>query len=140
MRNRFVRVVVASLLGAAASCFVPGVFAEAAVVTGGILTSGHSVNGVDSTPDGISYTFTAVAGRHVTVAITNPKVSPSGDKLDMAIYDSSGDEDTKGYYFGTGPIEEDFTPTSAEAGTTTVIISPADSQATGSFTITYAKG
>ena len=36
-------------------------------VSGGALTSGKPVNGVVSTPDGISYTFTAVANKHVNL-------------------------------------------------------------------------
>src|SRR5260370_26263551 len=40
--------------------------AEAAPVPGGALTSGKPVHGVVSTPDGVSYTFTAKVGKHVT--------------------------------------------------------------------------
>ena len=57
--------------------FAKSASAEAAPVPGGTLTSGKPVNGVVSTPDGISYTFKAVVGKHVTLAITHPHVSPS---------------------------------------------------------------
>ena len=110
-----------------------------ASVSGGTLTSGKPVQGVVSTPDGISYTFTATVGQHVTLAITAPLVSPSGTALDMNVSNSSGNPDANGVLIGTSPTEIDFTPTSTEAGTTTVLISPYNSGTTGSFTLTYAK-
>ncbi|HET9920752.1 MAG TPA: hypothetical protein VFQ30_12965 [Ktedonobacteraceae bacterium] len=113
--------------------------AKAAPVPGGQLTSGKPVNGVVSTPDGISYTFTAVVGKHVTLAITNPQVSPTGTALEMNVYNSSGNADANGVLIGTSPTEIDFTPTSTEVGTTSVVISPYNSGTTGSFTLTYAK-
>ena len=109
-------------------------------IPGGSLTSGKPVNGVVSTPDGISYTFKAVAGKHVTLAITNPQVSPSGTSLEMNVYDSSGNQDANGVLINTSRTEIDFTPTSAEAGTTSVVISPYNSGTTGSFTLTYTAG
>jgi len=114
--------------------------AEAALVTGGPLTSGKPVHGVVSTPDGVSYTFTAKVGKHVTLAITNPLVSPTGTSLQMHVYNSSGNEDANWVYINTSPTEIDFTPTSTEAGTTTVVISPYNFETTGSFTLTYTAG
>jgi hypothetical protein len=120
--------------------FAKSASAEAAPVPGGTLTSGKPVSGVVSTPDGISYTFTAVTGQHVTLAITAPHVSPSGTSLQMNVYNSSGNADAYGVYINTSPTEIDFTPTSAEAGTTTVVISPYNFGTTGSFTLTYTAG
>src|SRR5947199_327790 len=119
--------------------FAKSASAEAASVTGGMLKSGKPVHGVVSGPNGVSYTFTAVAGKHVTLAITNPHVSPSGNRLQMNVYDSSDGQDANGVIISTSPTEIDFTPTSYEAGTTTVVISPYDFETTGSFTLTYAK-
>src|SRR2546425_492596 len=83
------------------------------------------------------YTFTAVAGHHVKLAITKPHVFPAGTYLKMNVYDSSGNPDANGVVIGTSPTEIDFTPTAAEAGTTTVVISPYNFETTGSFTLTY---
>lgn len=47
--------------------------------------------------------FTAVAGKHVTLAITNPKVAPSGAYLQMQVYDSSGAVDANGVYITSSP-------------------------------------
>ena len=82
----------------------------------------------------------AVAGRHVTLAITRPAVSPSGDSLQMQVYDSSGASDASGVYISTGSTEIDFTPDSQQAGKTTVVISPYSFGSTGSFTLTYTAG
>ncbi len=111
----------------------------AAPVNGGSLTSGKSVSGDVSTPEGIAYTFTAVAGKHVTLAIGGPHVEPAGDSLQMQVYDSGNATDANGVYINTSPTEIDFTPTAAQEGTTTVVISPANAGATGSFTLTYAE-
>src|SRR5437588_474441 len=119
--------------------FAKSASAEAAPVTGGKLTSGKPVHGVVSTSKGVSYTFTAVVGQHVTLAITAPHVSPSGTYLQMNVYDSSGNPDANGVLISTSPTEIDFTPTSTQAGTTTVVISPYNFETTGSFTLTYAK-
>jgi hypothetical protein len=97
------------------------------------------IKGVVSTQDGISYTFTAVAGRHVTLSVTSPKVSPAGDSLLLEVYDASGGG-VADFSFSSSPEEVDFTPTSAEAGTMTVVISPYSYEATGSFTLTYTAG
>ena len=117
-------------------------FAQAAPpsapVNGGALTSGKPVKGVVSTPDGIRYTFTAVAGKHITLAITSPHVSPAGNYLVMNVYDASNAQDTSGVYISTSPTEIDFTPTGDQAGPTSVIISPYNSGTTGNFTLTYA--
>ena len=91
----------------------------------GTLEAGTAVNGVlKYAGQHADYTFTAVAGQHVTLAITNPVVSPSGDNLQMQVYDSSGANDASGVYINTSPTEIDFTPTSTEAGPTKVVISP----------------
>ena len=120
--------------------FAKSASAEAAPVPGGTLTSGKPVHGVVSTPDGVSYTFTAVVNKHVTLAITKPHVSPSGTSLQMNVYDSSGNPDANGVLIGTSPTEIDFTPTFTQAGTTTVVISPYNFETTGSFTLTYTAG
>jgi hypothetical protein len=139
MQRRIAYILAASLIGTLALFLAPISSAVAAPVGGGALTSGKPVNGVVSTPDGIEYKFTAVAGRHVTLAVTSPKVGPSGDYLLMQVHDSSGNQD--GYaYISTSPTEFDFTPTSAEAGATTVVISPYNFGATGGFTLTYTAG
>ena len=113
--------------------------AKGVPAAGGVLTSGKPVHGVVSTPQGVSYTFKAVTGKHVTLAITKPQVSPSGTSLIMNVYDSSGGQDANGVLINTSPTEIDFTPTSTEAGITTVAITPWNSGTTGSFTLTYAK-
>ena len=112
---------------------------KGAPVTGGTLTSGKPVHGVVSTANGISYTFKAVVGKHVTLAITVPLVSPAGTNLQMEVYNSSNNQDASGVYINTSATEIDFTPTSTEAGITTVVISPYNVGTTGSFTLTYAK-
>ena len=120
--------------------FAKSASGEAAPVTGGTLTSGKPVHGVVSTPVGVSYTFTAVIGKHVTLAITKPLVSPAGYNLQMNVYNSSGNADANGVLINTSPTEIDFTPTSAEAGTTTIVISAYNFGTTGSFTLTYTAG
>jgi hypothetical protein len=103
-------------------------------LTSGLLVTGELKYGGQHT----AYTFTAVAGKHVTLAITNPAVSPTGYSLQMQVYDSHGATDAGGVYINSGPTEIDFTPTAAEAGTTTVVISPYQFESIGSFTLTYA--
>src|SRR5207248_1134202 len=78
---------------------------KAAPVTGGTLTSGKPVHGVVSTPAGVSYTFKAVVGKHVTLAITSPHVSPTGTYLQMNVYNSSGNPDANGVYISTSTTE-----------------------------------
>jgi hypothetical protein len=58
----------------------------------------------------------------------------------MNVYDSSGSQNANGVLINTSPVEIDFTPTSAEAGTTTVVISAYNFGTTGSFTLTYTAG
>jgi hypothetical protein len=107
----------------------------------GVLTSGVATKGtLKYEGQNADYTFTAVAGKHVTLAITSPVVSPSGDELQMFVYDSSGAVVAGRGWIGTVPTELDYTPTAGQAGTTTVIISPYNTGATGSFTLTYTKG
>jgi len=144
MRKNIARVFTVVLLGALTSWLTP-VFAAGAMtvsapvpLAGGTLTSGQAVAGDVATPAGIEYTFTAVAGTHVTLAITNPKVSPVGYDLQMEVLNSSGYLDANRVLIGTGPTEIDFTPNAGSAGITTVVISPFNGAATGSFTLTYA--
>jgi hypothetical protein len=114
--------------------------ALAAPVNGGVLKNHHPVNGVMGTPDGVSYTFKAVAGRHVTLAATNVSVIPESSGLTLSAYDSHGDADVPGIQIFTGQNHEiDFTPTAAQAGPTTVVIGPWNAGATGSFTLTMAR-
>jgi hypothetical protein len=84
------------------------------------------------------YTFDAVTGHHLTLAITNPSVA-AGASMQIQVYDSSGANDVNGAGFNTTPVEVDFTPTAAQAGPTTVVISDYGGAATGSFNLTYAK-
>ena len=56
----------------------------------------------------------------------------------MQVYNSSGN-DASGVYINTSPTEIDFTPTSTEAGITTVVISPYNFETTGSFTLRTPK-
>ena len=58
----------------------------------------------------------------------------------MNVYNSSGNPDANGVLINTSATEIDFTPTSTEAGTTTIIISPYNFGTTGSFTLTYTAG
>jgi hypothetical protein len=107
----------------------------------GSLTSGVARTGtIKYAGQRADYTFTAVIGQHVTLAITNPHVSPSGTNLVMNVYDSSGNQDANGVLINTSPTQINFTPTSAQAGTTTVVISPYNFGTTGSFTLTYTVG
>ena len=139
MRIRILSVLAAVLAGVPVLWLAPISSAAAAAASGGTpLTSGKPVHGVVSTAAGVSYTFTAVAGRHVALAITRPVVSPSGDSLQMQVYDSSGATDASGVFINTGSTEIDFTPDSGQAGKTTVVISPYNFESTGSFTLTYA--
>ena len=152
MRERMAGLLAASLLGSVAMCLVLVPAAEAAVgvaaagggpVSGGALTSGKPVPGAVSAAAGIEYTFTAVAGKHVTVAITQADVMPYPQQLSIQAFDRKGAADTKPVDFGdnNNHVDINFTATAAEAGTTTVIVRPstANPAATGSFTITYAK-
>ncbi|MGH3406695.1 MAG: hypothetical protein ACRDRJ_29965, partial [Streptosporangiaceae bacterium] len=84
-----------------------------------------------------TYQVTVVAGHHVTLALTGPHASPSGARLQLNVYDSIGAQDASTDVFNTSPGDLNFTPTADEAGTTYVVISPWDGDATGSFTITY---
>jgi len=129
--------VLATVLVTACLALAPPALAQGPA-DGGRLTAYMPVSGAVTSPDGIAYTFTAVAGQHVTLAISSPLVQPSGDALQMQVYDSSNASDAPGTYISTTPTDINFTPTAAEAGSTTVVISPYNSGATGSFTLTYA--
>jgi hypothetical protein len=144
MRKNIARLFTALLLGALTSWLAPALAAGADTVSaavpvaGGTLTSGQAVAGDVAAPAGIEYTFTALSGRHVTLAITNPKVSPKGEDLQMEVLNSRGFFDANRVLIGTGNTEIDFTPDPGSAGTTTVVISPFNAPARGSFTLTYA--
>ncbi len=101
------------------------------------LTSGKPVNGKVTSTSGVDYTFTGVSGQHITLQITNPKVSPSGDSLQIDAYDTSG-ANLGGTTFNTSATYVDFTPNVYQAGTITVVVSQYNSGATGSFTLTYS--
>jgi hypothetical protein len=58
----------------------------------------------------------------------------------MQVYDSSGNYDAGGVVINTSPTEIQFTPTPAEAGPTSVVISPYNFESTGSYTLTYTAG
>ena len=89
---------------------------------------------------GVTFKFDAVPGRHVTLAITRPHISPAGARLQMNVYDPSGAQDAGAAVFSTSPTEIDFTPTSQQAGPTKVVVSaPIGTGATGAFTLTYAR-
>ena len=104
----------------------------------GTLTSGRPVHGkIAVAGQAADYKFKAVAGRHVTVAVTKPVVT--GGRLQMNVYDTSGAQDTSTQVFQTLPVQSDFTVTAEEAGTTLVQIYQWDRGATGSFTLTYTQ-
>jgi len=109
-----------------------------APVGSGLLTSGEPVSSDVTSATGVTFRLVAVTGHHLTLAISNPHTSPPGARLQINVYDSSGANDTGGAAFSTGPTEIDFTPTSDQAGPTTVVISPYDGGTTGSFDLTYA--
>jgi hypothetical protein len=107
----------------------------------GTLTSGVAVTKtIKYAGQWVDLTFKAVAGVSVTLAITNPHVSPMGNNLVMNVYDMSGAQDASGVYINTSPTSITFTPTADEAGLTTVVISPYNFETTGSFTLTYTAG
>ena len=103
----------------------------------GQLASGISKN-IDIAYGGqdADYTFTAVAGHHLTLSISNPHVS---GQLNIGAFDSSGAQVAGWTGFSTGPIEVDFTPTASQAGLTTVVVAQnSGDAATGTFALTYA--
>jgi hypothetical protein len=141
------KLVLAALLATAGFCLAP--LAQANAATAGVstaslstaaatLTNGKPVHGSVTGPAGVTYKFTAVAGHHVTLALTGPHTSPSGARLQLNVYDASGAQDASTDVFSTGPSDINFTPTADEAGPTKVVISPWDTGATGKFTLTYA--
>ena len=103
----------------------------------GFLASGVPVTGHVRSAAGVTYEFEAVAGQHITLAISNPHVSA---QLNIGAFDSSGAQVAGWTGFSTGPIEVDFTPTASQAGVTAVEITQNSGDgATGTFTLTYAK-
>ena len=84
------------------------------------------------------YTFNAVAGRAVALAISNPNVSA---QFGIAAFDSSGAQVANWTAFTTTPVDVDFTPTASQAGPTKVEIAGwKDDGATGTFTLKYTSG
>ena len=82
------------------------------------------------------YTFTAVAGHHLTLSVTNPHISA---QLNIGAFDPSGAQVAGWTGFSTGPVEVDYTPTATQAGLTTVVITQnSGDAATGTFGLTYA--
>ena len=111
-----------------------------AQVDGGSLTSGVPVNGAVTTADGIEYTVTGVAGQHITFAITNAVVSPSGGALQIEVVGPNGPE-ASSESFATGQTTDvNFAPSTSDAGPLDVIITPwgGTPDATGTFTLTYS--
>ena len=103
----------------------------------GFLTSGVAATAHVRSAAGVTYKFVAVANQHITLSISNPHVSA---ELAIGAFDSSGAQVANWTGFTTSPIEVDFTPTTAQAGPTKVEIIPwQGDNATGTFTLTYAK-
>jgi len=137
MRSRVLCVLVGVFLSFFGAIFLVVSPASASVTSSVKLTSGKAVDGKVTSSSGADYTFTGVSGQHVTLAITNPKVSPSGDNLQINAYDASG-ANLGGTTFSTSSTDVNFTPDIYQAGTITVVISAWNAGATGSFTLTYA--
>jgi hypothetical protein len=142
------KIATAALLAAAGLALSPLAQASAATAgqgtsifstAAGTLTSGKPVHGSVTGPAGITFKFTAVTGHHVTLALTSPHTSPSGARLQMNVYDSSGAQDAGTDVFNSRPSDINFTPTADESGSTKVVITPWDTGATGKFTLTYAN-
>ena len=103
----------------------------------GLLTSGVPVTGHVRSAAGVTYKFIAVAGQHITLAISNPHVS---NQLAIGVFDSSGAQVVGWTGFSTTPIEVDYTPNGSQAGISKVeIVQSSGDGATGMFTLTYAK-
>ena len=103
----------------------------------GFLASGVPVTAHVKSAAGVTYKFLAVAGQHITLAISNPHVSA---ELAIGAFDSSGAQVANWTGFTTSPIEVDFTPNASQAGPTKVVVTPWNGDgATGAFTLTYAK-
>ena len=103
----------------------------------GKLTSGITRNLDIAYPgQNADYTFTAVAGQHLTLSITNPHLSA---QLAIGVFDSSGAQVVGWTGFSTGPVEVDYTPNGSQTGPTTVVITQSSGDAaTGTFDLTYA--
>ena len=103
----------------------------------GKLTSGITRNLDIAYPgQNADYTFTAVAGHHLTLSITNPHLSA---QLAIGVFDSSGAQVVGSTGFSTGPVEVDYTPNGSRTGPTTVVITQSSGDAaTGTFDLTYA--
>ena len=130
---------VTSLASVAAQFSAGKALAPAPAPSGhGFLTSGVPVRGNVRSAAGVTYKFVAVAGQHVTFAITNPMNLSA--QLDIGVFDSSGAQVVGWTGFTTSPIHVDYTPSTAQGGLTkVVIIGDSNNGATGKFTLTYAK-
>jgi hypothetical protein len=103
----------------------------------GLLISGVPVTGHVKSAAGVTYKFVAVAGQHITFAISNPHLS---NQLAIGVFDSSGAQVVGWTGFSTTPIEVDYTPNASQAGISKVeIVQSSGDGATGVFTMTYAK-
>ncbi len=100
----------------------------------GTLKSGVPVN-VDLKWEGQNgaYTFTTVANKAYSLAVTHPVTAPPGSCMTLAVADASNDTYAS-TDFSTQPATLDFTPDAAEAGKTTATIEP------GGFDCTPASG
>jgi hypothetical protein len=103
------------------------------------LTSGTPVDTGVAAPGGIEYTFNAVVGQHVTVAITNTNVAYLNE-LQMEVI-SPGNVSQGTVYINSNTVTNiNFTPGPGEGGTTEVLITPDVSYpaSTGTFALTYS--
>lgn len=111
--------------------------AVAAPVSGGTLTNGVPVSGSVTTADGTSYSFAAVKGQHVTVAFSD--ATTSADGVIIAQAGETGSVLGNTAFQTTMPnAHMDFIVPSTGRVTVLVESDPGD-DATGTFTITYAK-
>lgn len=110
----------------------------------GTLKSGVPVQ-VDLKYEGqnAAYTFTAVANKAFSLAVTHPVTSPPGSCMTLAVADASNYQEAS-TDFSTQPTTLDFTPDAAEAGKTTATIEPGGFDCTpasgGTLTLTYRAG
>jgi hypothetical protein len=85
------------------------------------------------------YTFTAVAGRHVTVAVFNGNFVPQANGMTLSVYGPDGVAVAPGVQFFTGQAHSiDYTPTVTQAGLTHVVVTPFNYETTGKFALGYA--
>jgi len=111
----------------------------------GALSSAKFVAVTDSSSAGIKATFAGVVGRHVTVAISHVALTynggTAGGSLAFSVYDSAGTRIAGPLSFSTGAVTDlNFTPTTGQGGTETVVISPWSPATTiGTFDLAYTS-